>query len=55
MLDQYGQDSYVISVRLVRLEKLYELDQVDYDSQVRLVKFGLLGYGAGAGLGLAWQ
>ena len=30
-------------VRLVRLEKLYELDQVGYDNKVRLVKFGRLG------------
>ena len=41
MLDLYGQDSFVISVRLVRLEKLYELDQVGFE--VRLIKFGNLG------------
>ena len=43
MLDLYGQDRFVISVRLVRLEKLYELDQVGYNSYVRLVKFGMFG------------
>ena len=32
--------SYVIMVGLVRLDKLYELDQVSYDSYVRLVKVG---------------
>ena len=42
MLDQQGQDSYVILVRLVRLEKSYELDQVGYDSQDRLVTFDRL-------------
>ena len=29
-----------LSVRLVRLGKLYEFDHVGYDSIVRLVKFG---------------
>ena len=33
-------DNYVITVRLVRLDKLYKLDQVSYDSYVRLVKVG---------------
>ena len=28
MLDLYGYNSYVILVRLVRIEKLYEWDQV---------------------------
>ena len=33
--------NYVIMVRLVRLDKLlYELNQVSYDSYVRLVKVG---------------
>ena len=35
-----GQDSYVITVRLVRIDKLCEFDQVSYDSYVRLVKVG---------------
>ena len=30
----------VITVRLVRLYKLYDLDQVSYDRHVRLVKAG---------------
>ena len=33
-----GQDSYVITVRLARLDKLYKLDQVSYDCYVRFVK-----------------
>ena len=37
MLYQQGQDSYDIWVRLVRLGQLYELDQVGYNSQFRLV------------------
>ena len=35
-----GKDSFVIMVRLVRLDKLCELDQVSFDSYVRLVKVG---------------
>ena len=31
---------YVITFRLVKLDKLCELDQVSYDSYVRLVKVG---------------
>ena len=30
-------------VRLVKLDKLYELDKVSYDSDVRLVKVGYFG------------
>ena len=41
ILDYQGYEySYVITVRLVRLDKLWELDQVSYDNFVRLVKVG---------------
>ena len=33
-------NSYDILVESVRLGKLYELDQIGYNSQVRLYKFG---------------
>ena len=39
-LDKLGSDSNVISVGLVRLSKFYKLDQVSYNSLIRLVKFG---------------
>ena len=39
--DTYIWYSYVITVsRLVRLDKICELDQVSYDSYVRFVKVG---------------
>ena len=39
-LVMFNQDSYVITFGLIRLDKVYELDQVSYNSYVRLVKIG---------------